>query len=207
MVFHNTKVLNLNGNAGDDLFTVRAFAEEGSTDTNISGGKDVNLIQYVLNAQVNVDGGEGIDTLRIIGTEFADRFLITDAGIFGAGLNVKYKNVEKLQVDGVEGDDEFYVLSTGMVDSSSGTPVPIDVSLFGGLGNDLFSIAGDSAELKVGITTDAQGHTVPVVHKAAVESHQVKFIQGALTVDGRWGQRLRRRSRQARHASRRNESA
>jgi Ca2+-binding RTX toxin-like protein len=185
VVFHNTREVNLNGDAGDDLFTVRAFALEGSTDTNISGGKDVNLIQYVLNAQVNVDGGEGIDTLRIIGTEFADRFLITDAGIFGAGLNVKYKNIEKFQVDGAEGDDEFYVLSTGLKDPVSHNL--IDVTLFGGLGNDLFSIAGDSAELPVGTTTDAQGHTVPVVHDATVESHMVKFIQGSLTVDGAGG--------------------
>jgi Ca2+-binding RTX toxin-like protein len=174
-VFHNTAVLNLNGDTGDDLFTVRAFAEEGSTDTNVSGGKDVNLIQYVLNALVHVNGGEGIDTLRIIGTEFADRFLITNTGIFGAGLNVTYENIEKLEVDGAEGDDEFYVLSTGITDPGSGNL--IDVALFGGLGNDLFSIAGDSAEVKSGTT----------VLPAAVQPHKVNLIQGPLHIDGAGG--------------------
>ena len=72
--------------------------------------------------------------------------MITSDGIFGAGLNVGYDNIEKLEVDGAEGDDEFYVLSTGL--DISGTL--IEVSLFGGLGNDLFSIAGDSAEVQCG---------------------------------------------------------
>ncbi len=172
-VFRNKATLNLNGNDGDDSFTVRAFALEGSTDTNVSGGKDVDLIQYVLNAKVNVDGGDGTDSLRIIGTEFADRFLITKDGIFGAGLNVGYKNIEKLEVDGAEGDDEFYVLSSGLdVDGTL-----IDVSIYGGLGNDLFSIAGDSAAVHAG--------TTPL--PAAVQPHKVNLIQGPLHIDGAGG--------------------
>jgi Ca2+-binding RTX toxin-like protein len=174
-VFRNKATLNLNGNDGNDTFTVRAFALEGSTDTNVVGGKDVDLIQYVLNAKVNVDGGDGTDTLRIIGTEFADRFLVTKNGIFGAGLNVSYKNIEKLEVDGAEGDDEFYVLSTGLTDPVSGNA--IDVSIYGGLGNDLFSIAGDSAAVQKGTTK------LP----AAVQPHRVNLIQGALHVDGAGG--------------------
>jgi Ca2+-binding RTX toxin-like protein len=172
-VFRNTATLNLNGNDGDDTFTVRAFAEEGSTDTNVSGGKDLDLIQYVENARVNVDGGDGTDSLRIIGTEFADRYLITKDGIFGTGLNVGYKNIEKLEVDGAEGDDEFYVLSTGQdVDGTL-----IDVSIYGGLGNDLFSIAGDSAAVQAGTT----------MLPAAVQSHRVNLIQGQLHIDGAGG--------------------
>lgn len=172
-VFHNRATLNLNGNDGDDVFTVRSFAEEGSTDTNVNGGKNVNLIQYIANAKLKVDGGDGIDTLRIIGTEFADRYLITSDGVFGAGLDVSYTNIEKLEIDGAEGDDEFYVLSTGLV--SNGTP--IDVSLFGGLGNDLFSIAGDTADVKSGATTLG----------GAVQPHRVNLIQGPLHLDGAGG--------------------
>ena len=34
--------------------------------------------------------------------------------IFGAGLNVRYDNVEVVEVDGLEGDDEFFVQSTAV---------------------------------------------------------------------------------------------
>src|SRR5262249_12621898 len=73
-----------------------------------------------------------------------------------------------------EGDDEFYVLSTGLVDNGT----PIDVSLFGGLGNDLFSIAGDTADVRSGAIT------LP----ATVGPHRVNLIQGALHIDGAGGQ-------------------
>ena len=167
-VFHNSAALNLDGDNGDDTFTVRAFATEGSTDTNVDGGADADLIQYVINAPVNIDGGDGNDTLRVIGTEFADKFIITKDGVFGAGLMVNYVNIEKLIVDGAEGDDEFYVLSTGP---------GIDVTLEGDLGNDVFSIAGDTPEVVSG----------PNDRPAAVQPHQVSTIQGPLHIDGGGG--------------------
>ena len=61
---------------------------------------------------VSVDGGTGFDKLVVLGTEFADDIVITVKGIFGAGLNVRYDNIEVVEVDGLEGDDEFFVLST-----------------------------------------------------------------------------------------------
>ena len=42
----------------------------------------------------------------------ADDIVISVKGIFGAGLNVRYDNIEVVEVDGLEGDDEFFVLST-----------------------------------------------------------------------------------------------
>ena len=79
-VFHNMAVLNLNGGDGDDLFTVRAFALKGSTDserarTDMKGDGGADTILYVVNAPVDIDGGDGFDTVRIIGTEFADDFV------------------------------------------------------------------------------------------------------------------------------------
>ena len=85
-------VLQLNGEEGDDVFEIRAFALAGSQEpqrerTDISGGAGADLVQYAVNAPVNIDGGDGFDTVRIVGTEFADDFVITDAGVFGAGLD------------------------------------------------------------------------------------------------------------------------
>jgi hypothetical protein len=46
------------------------------------------MIIYAVNAPVNIDGGDGFDTVIVIGTEFSDDFVITENGIFGAGMNV-----------------------------------------------------------------------------------------------------------------------
>src|SRR3546814_7818012 len=65
---------------------------------------------YNVNAPVNVEGGTGFDKLVVLGTEFADDFVVTDKAVFGAGLNVKYSTVEIIEIDGLEGDDQFFVL-------------------------------------------------------------------------------------------------
>jgi len=158
-VFHNIAVLNLEGDAGDDNFTVRAFALAGSTEnqrarTNIDlSGDDagdtnevivendgaVDNVNYVLNALVNIDGGDGNDTLTVIGTEFSDTFIITEDGFFGAGLNVNFTNIENLIVDAAEGDDTFYIQGT-----------LAEMTVYGGLGSDSFIIGGDSGIAVVG---------------------------------------------------------
>ena len=61
--------------------------------------------------------------------------MITNQGVVGAGLNVSMTNVQVLYVDGVNGNNAFYVLSTA--------PGEV-VTLIGGSGNNnTFDIAGD----------------------------------------------------------------
>ncbi|MCH5374711.1 MAG: hypothetical protein JJ992_12105, partial [Planctomycetes bacterium] len=164
-VFRNVAVLNLNGGDGDDVFTVRAFALKGSSDserarTDMKGDGGADTILYVVNAPVGIDGGDGFDTVRIVGTEFADDFVVTDAGIFGAGLNVSYVNIEKLVADGAEGDDRFFVQSTGVE-----TVTEID----GGLGSDSFFVGGNPSRAPVAvISNDFRGHSGIILH--SVES-------------------------------------
>ncbi|MHC4993376.1 MAG: hypothetical protein ACYTGC_20615, partial [Planctomycetota bacterium] len=134
VVFHNRAVLSLSGGLGDDVFEVRAFALTGSQEpqrqrTDISGGEGQDLVQYAVNAPVNIDGGDGLDTLVVIGTEFGDDFVITDDGVFGAGLTVNFVNIETLRVDGAEGDDHFAVDDTAA-----------EVTLNGESGDDIFQI-------------------------------------------------------------------
>src|SRR5262249_27439067 len=92
IVFHNPTARNLNGNNGDDNFLIQAFALAGSQEdqralTDLSGDAGADLIQYAVNAPVNVNGGDGFDRVVVIGTEFGDDFVITRSGVFGAGLN------------------------------------------------------------------------------------------------------------------------
>jgi Ca2+-binding RTX toxin-like protein len=176
-VFHNIAVLNLNGGDGDDLFTVRAFALAGSTDsergrTDMKGDAGADTILYAMNAPVGIDGGDGFDTVRIIGTEFADDFVVTDSGVFGAGLNVSYANIEKLVADGAEGDDRFFVLSTG---------IEVVTELDGGLGSDSFFVGGSPSDAPIPVTSnDFKGHSGIILH--SIETGDPAY-QG-LAIDG-----------------------
>ncbi|NBO21052.1 MAG: hypothetical protein EBU97_03730, partial [Rhodobacteraceae bacterium] len=89
---------------------------------------------YNINAPVNIDGGAGVDRVVVLGTEYGDTFLITDQGIFGAGLSISFAGVEVAEVDGLEGDDTFYVMSTSD---------KVVTNVIGGLGNDRVVVGGD----------------------------------------------------------------
>ncbi len=172
-VFRNTAALHMFGGSGDATFTVRAFAQEGSAGSTIVGGSGNNLIQYVLNAQVDVTGGTGTNTLVIIGTEFNDQFVITKDGVFGGGVDVNYTNIQQLVVDAGEGDDTFYVLST---DPS------VHTVLDGGLGNNNFVIGGDVPEID---GLDNNNNPI-VLFPATVGPHSMAGIDN-LTIDGEGG--------------------
>jgi Ca2+-binding RTX toxin-like protein len=156
-VFHNKAVLSLFGEDGDDTFLIKAFALAGSQEpvrerTDVSGGAGADLVQYAMNAPVNIDGGDGFDTVIIIGTEFGDDFVVTKDGVYGAGLNVNFVNIESLSVDGAEGDDRFYVLSTGE---------KFITQIFGGLGSDTFNMSGPTPPI---ISNDLRGHSGVITH-------------------------------------------
>jgi hypothetical protein len=96
-----------------------------------------------------------------IGTEFGDDFVITEDGIFGAGLSVRFVNIELLRVDAAEGDDRFFVRSTSE---------KFATELFGGLGSDTFQISGDVPPI---VSNDLRGHSGIVLHD--VESGAPRF--------------------------------
>ena len=139
-VYSNKAQLHLEGNDGNDTFEVRAFAlvaddsfstEEG---TEIDSGFGEDLIQYNINSSVAINGGDGFDTVVVVGTEFNDNFVITEDGVFGAGFAVRFDSIEAVQVDGVEGDDDFFVLSTAS---------DVMTTVVGGLGSDTVNVGGD----------------------------------------------------------------
>src|SRR4051795_12724856 len=106
-----------------------------------------------MNAPVSVDGGDGFDKLVVLGTEFADHIVITDKAIYGAGLNVRYVNVEVVEVDGLEGDDQFFVQSTAF---------GVAYRVIGGLGSDAINVTGDvSTDI---VTRELEGASGAVDH-------------------------------------------
>ncbi len=176
-VFHNEAVANLNGEAGDDIFLIKAFALAGSQEpkrgrTDTSGGDGTDLVMYVVNAPVNIDGGEGFDRVIIVGTEFGDDIVITKNGVYGAGLNVNYVNIESLEVDGAEGDDRFYVQSTSE---------KFITRISGGLGNDTFSMSGDVPPV---VSNDLLGHSGIIKHSIEVGGDDGAGYAAGFKIDG-----------------------
>ena len=84
-VYHNKAELFLFGEEDDDTFRVRAFVRVNPNDpkapfTNINGGQGADFIAFTVNAPVHIEGGDGFDTLTVVGTEFGDDFVVNDAG-------------------------------------------------------------------------------------------------------------------------------
>jgi len=144
-VFSNKALTKLFGEDGNDMFVVRAFVLKsdktktaGAGDTELFGGAGDDSILYNLNAPLKIDGGAGVDKIIVLGTEENDSFLLTDQGIYGSGLNISFEGLELAEVDALEGDDTFYVLSTSP---------KIATTIIGGMGSDTINIGGD-------VTTD-----------------------------------------------------
>ena len=136
-VYHNKGALRLEGEAGNDEFVVRAFVTidlSAQGNTQISGGGGTDTINYAINAPVSIDGGDGFDKVVVLGTAFNDSFVVTSAGIFGAGLNVRFENVESAELDTLEGNDTIYIL---------GTKAGVVTTIIGGLGADVINVMGD----------------------------------------------------------------
>ncbi|HEX5591393.1 MAG TPA: Calx-beta domain-containing protein [Candidatus Limnocylindrales bacterium] len=128
------------------------FAVARPIDIRAGGGEDE--VQYNVNAPVSVDGGTGFDKLVVLGTEFADDFAITAKAIYGAGLNVRYTTVEVIEVDGLEGDDQFFVQSTAF---------GVAYRVIGGLGSDVINVTGDvTADI---VTRELEGLMGTIDHR------------------------------------------
>ena len=143
------------------------FSTDRPVDIRAGGGEDE--VQYNVNAPVSLDGGTGFDKLVILGTEFADDFVITQDGIYGAGLNVSYENIEVVEVDGLEGDDEFFVQSTAF---------GVAYRVIGGLGSDTINVTGDVVEDIV--TREIEGVSGAVDHLVTSDDP----LYNGLIVDG-----------------------
>jgi Ca2+-binding RTX toxin-like protein len=175
IVYHNLAPLQLFGEDGNDSFLIRAFALVGSEEnlrerTDVSGGAGDDLIMYAVNAPVNIDGGSGFNTIIVIGTEFNDDFVITEDGVFGAGLNVTFVNIQQIEIDGDAGDDRFFILGTG---------AGMITKVTGGLGSDTFFVNGPTPAI---VSNDLLGHTGLIGH--LVDSDIVSSVFAGLKAVG-----------------------
>ncbi|MGL6250011.1 MAG: hypothetical protein ACRC3F_03725, partial [Billgrantia desiderata] len=151
IVYSNKGLLRMEGEDGNDNFVIRAFI--AGDDIEVRGGNGDDNIEYNINAPVSIDGGSGYNTVTVLGTEANDNFVITEDGVFGAGLNIGFDNIQRVRVDGLEGDDTFYVLSTRF---------DVVTELIGGVGSDTFIIGGNVTGRVV--AADPEGRSSLVGH-------------------------------------------
>ncbi|MDB4103809.1 hypothetical protein N9549_07040, partial [Acidimicrobiales bacterium] len=159
-VYRNLAELFLFGEEDDDTFTVRAFVKVNPDDpdapfTNINGGQGADFIAFTVNAPVRIDGGDGFDTLTIIGTEFGDDFVVTADGVYGAGLFVTFGAIEKLTIDALQGNDTFWIASTSD---------KVAVEVVGGLGSDVFEVGGSDGKEVTVVSNSLGGHSGLVIN-------------------------------------------
>ncbi|WP_407698387.1 beta strand repeat-containing protein, partial [Sphingorhabdus rigui] len=167
-VYSNKAFLRLEGEEGNDYFLVRAFV--ATDNIALNGGDGDDQIEYNVNAPLSINGGAGFDTLTVLGTERSDSFVVTNQGVFGAGLNIQLSGLEEsIEVDGLEGDDTFYIISSR---------AKVLTTLIGGLGSDNFIVGGDVTNR---IVSAEQGATSGLI------SHGVASVDASydrLLVDG-----------------------
>ncbi len=144
---HNKAKLWLHGGNGNDRFLLRTFLvlrenpddpDEVTNLANLFGGTGQNRYDYLQNAPVFINGGNGTDTIVVIGTPIGDIFVVTDNYVAGAGRIVTFTNVEVVEVDAGGGPDQIYVLATGH---------NFETVITGGSGDDTIHVGGDAPTL------------------------------------------------------------
>ena len=154
---YNKAEIWLYGETGDDLFIINTFLVDKAEVTeeklpkgkNMLGGEgnntydartgqkftdELQFYAFLQSANVNIDGGPGIDTIVFNGTPLNDVFAIAKNYVAGAGRFLNFENIERLEINGGDGDDEFYVVSTS---------ANLDVTVRGGSGKDTIHMGGD----------------------------------------------------------------
>ena len=133
----NSGSLSLSGGIGNDSFVINgnagsSFVADGGEGDNTfvvnsnsspislvgGGGSNSFTVNAPISAAVSIDGGAGSgvdagpDTLTVNGTIAADTFTITSSTIDGIGSTITYSALNTVVINGLAGDNSFYIHST-----------------------------------------------------------------------------------------------
>ena len=143
-LLHNVGNVSLAGGRGSDTFSVHSFLKKPKSEN--------ELPKPVDSGAMSVDGGSGIDTLKVAGTVGDDTVVITKAGMLSNSIAIKVAGVEETNFDAGAGDDMFHVLENNKNETTN---------INGGFGNDTVSIGGlDEAKDLRSSDTEGQANTV-----------------------------------------------
>ncbi|MCC5617389.1 hypothetical protein LC605_20325 [Nostoc sp. CHAB 5836] len=145
----------LSGGAGNDTLN----AEDTTGDNLLSGGAGNDFLNISTGDRGNdtIDGGKGDDLLRVDYSSSTERIITTidvttNIGVITQGTNlVRYKNIERLDINGTEYDD--YIVGSNGNDTLSGADGGND-TIDGGKGNDLLRVDYSSSTEGIITTID-----------------------------------------------------
>ena len=183
-VNHNRAEISLFGDNGDDTFFIKALltidedeepVEIGNSTANVSGvagadseegqqendtrNVDIDSLVYVENANINIDGGAGFDSVAIVGTVLSDTFYVyteedrdnpgkTVQRIYGAGVKLRQLlNIEQIKLITGPGDDRVYVYGVDLGGIG-------DLIINTGTGSDLIEFGGPKRLINLTIPTN-----------------------------------------------------
>ncbi|MGH3260560.1 MAG: hypothetical protein ACRDNS_01055, partial [Trebonia sp.] len=162
VIYSYSALLTLVSQGGDDSYQVRAFDLVGA------GG----MLSDRIDSALRIDGGTGHSGLLAVGTVLGEQFAVTATQVLGAGLNIQYTRLVRVEVNGDGGSDTYTVLGT-----AAGAVTQLD----GGIsGSDTFQVADDIVAAV--IADDMAG--VPVLSDPFSGSHDAGVLAGALVIDG-----------------------
>jgi hypothetical protein len=177
-VNHNVGILGLFGEAGDDMFFLKAqllaqdvagtetiaeatgeaiTAGAGDVNNNIAKGESNILINYLENNRVTINGGSGFDTVVLAGTSLGDTFYIFLDGagnqyLYGSGLKLEnIEGVERLALVTGAGNDVIYLY---------GLKSTMSLLINTGTGNDQIIVGGEEQTFEVTYPTSSAVYTV-----------------------------------------------
>lgn len=182
-IFSNHAPVEANGGDDNDQFVARAFIVTASVQLNGDGA--IDDFTYAANDQISIDGGAGVDTFTVVGTEGNDGIILAvdDQGrpaVFVCGIDAVSglpdeggvcaisaitESIEIFDVLGLEGDDVFEV---------RGTVASALVTLAGGEHSDRFVVGDgvlDAIDGPVVAAGDESG-TVPAIPDPVVLANE-----------------------------------
>ena len=186
-VNHNVGVLRMFGEAGDDMFFLKALlvlhdlvAVEADGGTLSAGAGDINgikeagdkdtLIDYIENNRIEIYGGSGFDTVVVAGTAIDDQFYIfTDNDgtqyFYGAGIKLEnIDSIERIALLAGAGDDEVYLY---------GLTEEMNLIIHLGSGDDKIVVGGPSRTFEV---TYPSSHAVYTIKQNIVRETTAKDL-------------------------------
>jgi hypothetical protein len=137
--------------------------------TVVNGGGGDDVIEYNINAPVSIDGGAGVDTVVVVGTDSPTTSSSRWTASWAPGLNVEYSAIERLDVDGMEGDDRFFVLSTHP---------RVLTTIIGGLGSDTVDVGGDVTGTIVAQSIEGTSGTIDHVVQSLDPAYNGIYAEG-----------------------------
>ena len=121
------------GTPGTDAFTVTFNATSILVNRSSNGGPQISQGSFPRNATLNIYGGDGADTVRVVGSNQDDTLSLSSSGLLFNGSQLVFHQVENLTLVGGAGNDTYKFipsdsLGTVTLDESGGGNDTLDFS-------------------------------------------------------------------------------